>query len=176
MRVHDLTQGSDLAGLWDVDLVVGDVDLGLVPPFCAHAHELSSDTIYVQTKISGRKGKVERLLKFSQVDSVQVIAEPRRRDILRLVWDDDLSASQIADRFPVTFGAISQHLKVVRDAGLVILRKEGTKHYYRADREAMGPLAEYRQSMWAASLDTLATLAERSEADSHRRPRDHGTT
>lgn len=94
---------------------------------------------------------------------MQVIAEPRRREILRLVWDDELSAGEIAARFEVTFGAVSQHLKVLRDTGLVTLRKDGTKRFYRADREALGPLADYLQSMWSSRLDTLARLAEEAE-------------
>ncbi|MGW1881403.1 ArsR/SmtB family transcription factor [Streptomyces sp. NPDC001970] len=97
------------------------------------------------------------------MDAVQVIAEPRRREILRLVWDDELPAGDIAARFDVTFGAVSQHLKVLRDAGLVTLRKDGTKRFYRADREALGPLAEYLQAMWSSKLDTLARLAEEAE-------------
>lgn len=97
------------------------------------------------------------------MDAVQVIAEPRRREILRLIWDDELSAGDIAARFEVTFGAVSQHLKVLRDTGLVTLRKDGTKRFYRADREALGPLADYLQAMWTTKLDTLARLAEEAE-------------
>ncbi|OII66372.1 helix-turn-helix transcriptional regulator [Streptomyces sp. CC77] len=97
------------------------------------------------------------------MDAVQVVAEPRRREILRLIWDDELSAGDIAARFEVTFGAVSQHLKVLRDTGLVTLRKDGTKRFYRADREALGPLADYLQAMWGTKLDTLARLAEEAE-------------
>ena len=53
------------------------------------------------------------------MDTIQVIAEPRRREILSLIWDDELAAGDIADRFDVTFGAVSQHLRVLREAGLV---------------------------------------------------------
>ncbi|WP_351230943.1 metalloregulator ArsR/SmtB family transcription factor [Streptomyces sp. NPDC002133] len=98
------------------------------------------------------------------MDAVRAVAEPRRRQILRLVWDVELSAGEIAERFDVTFGAVSQHLKVLRDSGLVTLRQEGKRRYYRADREAMGPLADYLQSMWASRLDTLTELAEAAEA------------
>ncbi|MCD9876411.1 ArsR/SmtB family transcription factor [Streptomyces guryensis] len=97
------------------------------------------------------------------MDAVQVVAEPRRREILRLVWDEERSAGEIADRFDVTFGAVSQHLRVLRDAGLVTLRQDGKKRFYRADREALGPLAAYLQSMWADRLDTLAELSEAAE-------------
>ncbi|WP_328923804.1 metalloregulator ArsR/SmtB family transcription factor [Streptomyces sp. NBC_00190] len=97
------------------------------------------------------------------MDAVRAVAEPRRREILRLVWDAELSAGEIAERFDVTFGAVSQHLKVLRDCGLVTLRQDGKKRFYRADREGMGPLADYLQSMWATKLDALAALAEAAE-------------
>ncbi|MCX5316862.1 helix-turn-helix transcriptional regulator [Streptomyces sp. NBC_00154] len=97
------------------------------------------------------------------MDAVRAVAEPRRREILRLVWDSELSAGEIAERFDVTFGAVSQHLKVLRESGLVTLRQDGKRRFYQADREAMGPLADYLQSMWAAKLDTLAVLAEAAE-------------
>jgi DNA-binding transcriptional ArsR family regulator len=99
------------------------------------------------------------------MDAVQAIAEPRRRDILRLIWDEELAAGEIAASFEVSFGAVSQHLRVLRDAGLVVLRKDGTKRYYRADREGMGPLAAYLESMWSTRLDTLAELAEQAERE-----------
>lgn len=100
----------------------------------------------------------------TRVEAVQVVAEPRRREILRLIWDAELPAGQIAERFDITFGAVSQHLKVLRDAGLVTLRHEGKKRFYRADQEAMGPLADYLRSMWTSRLDDLAHLAEQAEA------------
>jgi DNA-binding transcriptional ArsR family regulator len=99
------------------------------------------------------------------MDAVQAIAEPRRRRILQLIWDQELAAGDIAARFEVSFGAVSQHLKVLRDAGLVLLRKDGTKRYYRANRDGMGALAEYLESMWTANLDALAALAERAERE-----------
>jgi DNA-binding transcriptional ArsR family regulator len=97
------------------------------------------------------------------VDVVKVIAEPRRRDLLRLCWRDERSAGELADSFDVTFGAVSQHLKVLRDAGLVRVRRDGNRRYYRADQAALGPLADYLEAMWADQLDTLASLAEAVE-------------
>jgi DNA-binding transcriptional ArsR family regulator len=107
------------------------------------------------------------------VETVQVVAEPRRREILRLVWDAELSAGEIAERFDITFGAVSQHLRVLRDAGLVTLRQEGRKRFYRADQEAMGPLADYLRAMWTSRLDSLAHLAEQVEAAEDRVRREH---
>jgi DNA-binding transcriptional ArsR family regulator len=94
------------------------------------------------------------------VDVLQVVAEPRRREILRLVWETELSAGEIASRFDVSFPAVSQHLNVLREAGLVTLRAEGRRRLYRADRNELGPLRPALERMWAASLDRLAQLVE----------------
>lgn len=94
---------------------------------------------------------------------MRVIAEPRRREILRLVWDTERPASEIAEHFDVTFGAISQHLGVLRAAGFVVVRKDGTRRFYRADREALRPFAAMLTQMWAAQLDELAKLAEQAD-------------
>lgn len=97
------------------------------------------------------------------MDAMRVIAEPRRREILRLVWDAERPASEIAEHFDVTFGAISQHLGVLREAGLVVVRKDGTRRFYRANREALRPFAAVLKQMWSAQLDELAALAEKAE-------------
>jgi DNA-binding transcriptional ArsR family regulator len=99
------------------------------------------------------------------VDALHAVAEPRRREILRLVWDAERSAGDVAAHFDVTFGAVSQHLAVLRKAGLVSVRKDGNRRLYRADRAALGPLAAWLESMWSAELDTLAALAEQVERD-----------
>ena len=99
------------------------------------------------------------------MDALHAVAEPRRREILRLVWDAERSAGDVAAHFDVTFGAVSQHLAVLRNAGLVSVRKDGNRRLYRADRAALGPLAAWLESMWTAELDTLAALAEQVERD-----------
>ena len=100
------------------------------------------------------------------MDAVQIVAEPRRREILRLVWDAERSAGEIADSFDVTFGAVSQHLGVLRRAGLVLVRQDGTRRFYRANKEALGPMAGWLESMWADQLDRLAALAEEATSRS----------
>jgi DNA-binding transcriptional ArsR family regulator len=97
------------------------------------------------------------------MEALHVVAEPRRREILRLVWADELAAGDIAARFEVSFPAVSQHLAVLRDAGFVRVRRAGTRRLYRADRERLGDLAELLQRMWASKLDELAALAEQAE-------------
>jgi DNA-binding transcriptional ArsR family regulator len=97
------------------------------------------------------------------VDAVRVVAEPRRREILRLCWDRERTAGDIAGHFDVTFGAVSQHLAILRETGLVAVRREGSRRWYRADRRALGPLGAYLESLWADQLGALATLAENAE-------------
>ena len=97
------------------------------------------------------------------MDVVKVIAEPRRREILRLCWRVERSAGDLADAFDITFGAVSQHLRVLREANLVTVRRAGTRRFYRANRDGLGPLATYLEQMWAGQIDRLAALAESAE-------------
>ncbi len=90
-----------------------------------------------------------------------MIAEPRRREILALVWDQEMAAGEIAARFDVTFGAVSQHLGVLRDAGLVNVRRDGNRRWYSADKEQLGPLRPVLEAMWAETLDRLTETIER---------------
>ena len=96
-------------------------------------------------------------------DLLSILAEPRRRDILRLVWSDERSAGDIASRFAVTFGAVSQHLRVLREAGLVSVERRGKERWYRARRQAVGPLRGYLERQWRGRLETLKALAEAEE-------------
>jgi DNA-binding transcriptional ArsR family regulator len=91
---------------------------------------------------------------------MQVVSEPRRREILHLVWDQELSAGDIARQFDVTFGAVSQHLGILREAGFVTARREGNRRLYRADKDRLGPLANALEAMWADALDRLANAVE----------------
>ena len=97
------------------------------------------------------------------MDALQVVAEPRRREILRLVWSEELAAGDIAARFDVSFGAISQHLAVLREAGFVSVRRAGRSRLYRVDLEGLGPLRPVLEKMWGTSLDRLVTLIEEED-------------
>lgn len=92
---------------------------------------------------------------------LDVLASPRRREILRIVWDGERSSREIAAHFDVTWQAISQNLRVLRDAGLVVERREGRQRFYQADRETLRPLEAFLTQLWESSLNRLATLAER---------------
>jgi DNA-binding transcriptional ArsR family regulator len=94
------------------------------------------------------------------MDMLQVVAEPRRREILALVWDEEMAAGDIASRSSVTFGAISQHLNLLRQAGLVAVRQDGNRRFYRAEKERLGPLRPVLEAMWAGTLDQLARTIE----------------
>jgi len=78
-----------------------------------------------------------------------LLAEPKRQEILRLIWTRELTAGEIAACFDVTFGAISQHLTLLREAGLIRQRREGRKRLYRADQGRLGPLAPALEALWA---------------------------
>lgn len=94
------------------------------------------------------------------MDTLQVIAEPTRRRILEMVWTEEMSAGEIAAGFDVTFGAVSQHLAVLRDSGLVMVRPDGNRRYYRADRDRLAPYRSLLETMWAGALDDLARAVE----------------
>ena len=92
---------------------------------------------------------------------LEAVSNPRRRAILRLVWDRERSAGEIAANFDVTWAAISQNLRVLREAGLVKERRQGHHRLYRADRRALGPLAAVVKRMWEEDLADLKRVVER---------------
>jgi len=92
--------------------------------------------------------------------ALRAIASPRRREILHLVWDRELSSGEIASHFDVSWPAISQNLRVLEEVGFVRTRRCGTTRLYRADRARLGPLKRVLLQMWEADLDRLAELAE----------------
>lgn len=86
---------------------------------------------------------------------------PRRREILRLVWDRERSAGEIAAAMSeVTFGAVSQHLRVLAREGLVSCRPDGRRRFYAADRQALAPLRKWLEQSWDGALARLKTKAE----------------
>ena len=93
--------------------------------------------------------------------ALKALAEPRRREILRLVWIRELPATDIADHFAeVTRSAISQHLAVLKTAGLVTERRDGTRRFYRVRPEGLKELREFLEGFWTFSLEQLKREAE----------------
>ena len=93
--------------------------------------------------------------------TLEAVSSPRRRAILRLVWDSERSSSDIASHFDVTWQAISHNLRVLRDAGLLDERRDGTRRLYRAARERLGPFEALLESMWRADLERLDDVIAR---------------
>ena len=96
-------------------------------------------------------------------DPLSALSSPRRREILRLIWSEELPAGEIAKAFDVSWPAISQNLRVLKDSGLVRERRAGTSRLYRADRSALRPLEAYLRRMWTRDIDRLRLLAEAEE-------------
>jgi DNA-binding transcriptional ArsR family regulator len=97
------------------------------------------------------------------VDALQLVAEPRRQQILRLIWRNELPVGEIVNRLELSYAGVSQHLALLREAGFVQVRRAGKQRLYRADHERLGPLQEFLESFWAEQLDRLAELAEEAE-------------
>jgi DNA-binding transcriptional ArsR family regulator len=101
----------------------------------------------------------------------RAIADPIRRQILRLIWREERTVGDIGARFDVSQPAISQHLKVLRDTGLVGVRQAGTRRYYRANRAAMAALRALLEEFWD---ERLAALKTELEAEQRRNADDAG--
>jgi DNA-binding transcriptional ArsR family regulator len=96
------------------------------------------------------------------------LAEPRRREILRALGDRELTAGDIASRFSVTRPAISQHLAVLRSAHLVVERRDGTRRWYRANRDGLVPVRDWVWSFWDERLDALRAAVDAVNEETNR--------
>ena len=96
-------------------------------------------------------------------EAVRAIAEPRRRAILRLVARDELAAGEIAAAFDITRTAVSQHLTVLKNAGLLTERRDGTRRLYRARAEGLAGLRAFLDDVWAGALDTARAITEEQD-------------
>jgi DNA-binding transcriptional ArsR family regulator len=106
-------------------------------------------------------------------DAIAAIGEPRRRAILRLVRETELPAGEIAAEFgDVSRPAVSQHLRVLLEAGLLAERRDGTRRLYRARPEGLEDLREFLDQFWDQRLETLRHEAQREE---RRRRNDRGS-
>jgi DNA-binding transcriptional ArsR family regulator len=93
------------------------------------------------------------------MDILQVVAEPRRREILYLVWNGERTAGDIARLLDVSFSAVSQHLGILHDAGVVRVRRAGKQRYYQTDLAGLGTLKDVLENMWSQQFERLAVLA-----------------
>jgi DNA-binding transcriptional ArsR family regulator len=100
----------------------------------------------------------------------QALAAPQRRAILEIVRDREVSAGEIAEHFDVTRPAISQHLRVLKDAELLVERRDGPRRLYRARPEGLAELRDFLESFWAGRLESL-----KFEAETEQRRRRHAS-
>ena len=113
----------------------------------------------------------------TQPSLLGALASPRRQEILRLVWDRELSAGEIHRAMPdVTFGAVSLQLRALRTAGLVATRADSRNRFYRARPEALGPVGQMLERMWNDALWRLKIAAELEQSRRGPRPRRRRTT
>ena len=97
--------------------------------------------------------------------TLKAIAAPRRRRILALVREGELTAGEIASHFDVSRPAVSQHLNVLKEAGLVNERRNGTRRLYRARPEGLAELRDFLEEFWDERLTVLKQEAEREERE-----------
>ena len=94
------------------------------------------------------------------MDALAALADPVRRELVGVLARGDVAAGALADRFPVSRPAISRHLRVLREAGLVTVRAEGKRRLYALDPAPLRELDEWLETyrdLWAARLDALDT-------------------
>jgi DNA-binding transcriptional ArsR family regulator len=93
--------------------------------------------------------------------ALRALSDPGRRRILTLVRDEEHSAGEIAAEFTVSWPAVSQHLRVLREAGLVTERREGTRRLYRARPEGLDDVRAFLDEFWDDKLERLKREVER---------------
>ena len=94
-------------------------------------------------------------------EQMKALSDPTRREILHLVADREIAASEVARTFDLTRPAVSQHLKVLLDAGLLRVREEGTRRLYATDRESLRRVFARLDEYWSLGLLRLQRAAER---------------
>ena len=100
--------------------------------------------------------------------ALRALADGTRRQILALVWRNERTAGEIAAEFAMTRPAISQHLSVLRESELVLVRSEGVRRYYRANQRAIARLRAELAAFWDGSLAELKNAAEAAARKSRR--------
>ena len=94
------------------------------------------------------------------VDAAAAISDPIRRRVLELVRDREVAAGELAAEFTVSRPAVSRHLRVLRESGLVHERRVGRRRLYRADPEPLAELRDWLEGYWSGRLESLKRVAE----------------
>ncbi|MCU1682420.1 MAG: ArsR family transcriptional regulator [Amycolatopsis sp.] len=104
------------------------------------------------------------------VDALASLADPSRRAIFEALRDGPRAVGELADGLPISRPAVSQHLKVLKDAGLVADQAAGTKRLYRLRPEGIAGLRAYLDRMWSEAMTSFAQAAEAAERESGEQP------
>jgi len=104
-----------------------------------------------------------------QQQALQALGDPTRREIFERLTDGPLAVGQLAQELPISRPAVSQHLKVLKDAGLVFDRPSGTRRVYQVDPAAVAALREYFDSFWSHALASFRAAVEEPEQPSEPR-------
>lgn len=94
---------------------------------------------------------------------LDAVSSPRRREILRLVWDAELTSGDIAANFDASWPSISRSLRALRESGAVRERRVGNQRLYRANRKALRPLETFLRQLWESGLDRVSELIDEEE-------------
>jgi DNA-binding transcriptional ArsR family regulator len=103
-------------------------------------------------------------------EQIRALAHPGRRAMLRMVWDVERPATELAEAAGLSKSAASQHLKLMRDAGLLTVRTDGNRRLYRADLGRVAEVAAFLDAFWAEPLSRLKDIAEARRADGRAGP------
>jgi DNA-binding transcriptional ArsR family regulator len=95
--------------------------------------------------------------------ALRALGDPTRRAVLEQLRDGPRAVGEIAARLPVSRPAVSQHLRVLKEAGLVTERQNGTRHLYRVDPDGLSGLREYLEGFWEEALASFKAAAEEEE-------------
>jgi DNA-binding transcriptional ArsR family regulator len=95
--------------------------------------------------------------------AIAALGDPTRRAVFERLRHGPRAAGELAEGLPVSRSAVSQHLGVLLDVGLVTQRREGTRRLYRVDPDGLGALRAYFDDLWGAALESAASLAEEDE-------------
>lgn len=95
--------------------------------------------------------------------ALQALGDPTRRAVLEELREGPRAVGEIASRLPVSRPAVSQHLRVLKEAGLVTERQNGTRHLYRVDPDGLAELRDYVEGFWEEALASFKAAAEKEE-------------
>src|SRR5204863_9465520 len=99
------------------------------------------------------------------VDALQALGDPTRRSVLEQLREGPRAVGEIAAGLPVSRPAVSQHLRVLKEAGLVTERQDGTRRLYRVDPDGLAGLREYLEGFWEEALASFKAAAEADESE-----------